>query len=135
MEATQIQPPDREDRGARTWLIIVTVIAVAAAGLGGYALSEATKEEKPDDTPLRTLRVDFRALETELKARVSDLEGKIDKEVSPQLESTESHFKGLDDRVTKLEKAEDAGDTTDLEQRIDDLEQRISDLETEDSGN
>ena len=120
--------PEDEHRRLRIWLAVVTVVALAAAGVGGYALSEATKEEKPDDTPIRTLRAEMGALERRLESRTATLDRKFDEQVGERdVQALARTVEDLEGRVEKLENANDGDETDELATRLDELEQQLED--------
>ena len=126
------EPPEREHRRLHIWLAAVTVLALAAAGVGGYALSEATKEEKPDDTPIRTLRAEMGALERRLDSRLETLDRKFDEQVGEQdVQAVSRSVEDVEARVEKVENRNDGDEIDELTTRLDELEQRIEDAEND----
>ena len=129
-----VDEPARDlGRRLRIWLVVVSVIAVAAAGAAGYAISEieSTKDEnREDDQAVNTLRADLEVLREQLIDRVDNIEGRVDDAASATTQRRlENEIEGLDKRVQTLDDQSGGGDTDALQNRIDDLEQRVEDLE------
>jgi hypothetical protein len=75
----ELPPEEARERRQNRWLLILTVIALLAAGGAGYAISEvenAKDENREDDQAVNTLRADLEVLREQVS--VDDLEQRIE---------------------------------------------------------
>jgi uncharacterized protein HemX len=120
---------EKRERRQNRWLVIVTLIAVLAAGAAGYAIAEIenTKDENREgNAAVRSLRADLEAFREQTTERLDGLEDRAGNTASA------ADLRQLQDDVDALEKQLDQLDQqggNDLEQQLDDLEQRVQDLE------
>jgi peptidoglycan hydrolase CwlO-like protein len=113
--------------------VIVTVIAIAAAGAAGYAISEIenTKDDNREgNQAVSALRADLEVLREQVTDRLDDVEGRVDEaaDASDQ-RKLQDDLDALDKRVKQLDQKSDDGGADGLATRIDDLEQRVDELE------
>ena len=130
--------PARElGRRLRIWLAVVSVIAIAAAGAAGYAISEieSTKDEnREDDQAVSALRADLDVLRERMNGRLDAVEGRVDDAADASAQrKLRDDLDALDKRVARLDKQDDGGESDAITTRVDDLEQRIEDLEDDDN--
>lgn len=122
-------------RRLKIWLAVLTVLAVAALGAAGYAISEIenTKDENREgDQAVGALRADLDVLREQLSGRLDAAEGRVDDAADAKTQQKlQDDLAALDKRVDKLAKQDDGAASDELATRVDDLEQRIEDLEDE----
>jgi DNA-binding transcriptional MerR regulator len=126
-------------RRLRTWLVVLTVLTIAALGAAGYAISEieSTKDEnREDDQAVGALRADLDVLREQLTERLDAVERRVDDAADAKTQrKLQDDLDAIDKRVTKLDKQDDGGESDEITTRVDDLEQRIEDLENDKSSN
>ena len=126
-------PEEARERRQNRWLLILTVIALLAAGGAGYAISEvesAKDENREDDRAVNTLRADLEVLREQVTDRLDEVEGQAqDAADATTQRRLENEIEGLDKRVQRLDQQSGGGDTDALQNRVDDLEQRVEDVE------
>ena len=132
-------PEERDPiRRLKLWLAVVSVIAIAAAGAAGYAISEieSTKDEnREDDQAVGALRADLDVAREQLTERVDGLETRLQRTADASTQRRlQNDLDALETRVNRLDKQDDGGESDEITNRVDDLEQRIEDLEN-DGGN
>ena len=131
-------PEERDPiRRLRLWLAVVTVLAIAAAGAAGYAISEieSTKDEnREDDQAVSALRADLDVAREQLGERIEGLETRVEQAADESTQRRlQNDLEALEKRVTRLDRQDDGGESDQITNRVDDLEQRIEDLEDADT--
>ena len=120
------EDPYEDDRlkSLRTWLAVVGVLAVAALGVGLWAL--LTQEEESDAQQGATA-----ASVSSLRERVSDLESDVeDLATKSSVSKVREDQADLEKQVDELGKAAEGGEDTDaLKQSVDDLEGEVEQLQ------
>jgi TolA-binding protein len=115
------------------------VIALAAAGAAGYAISEieSTKDEnREDDRAVTALRADLDVLREQVTERLDGVERRVDDAADAQaLQKLEDDLDAVQKRVARLDRQDDGGESDEITTRVDDLEQRIEDLENDKDNN
>jgi polyhydroxyalkanoate synthesis regulator phasin len=128
-------PEEARERRQNLWLVILTVIALAAAGAAVYAISEVenTKDESREtaNDAVNALRADVEVFREQLTERIDTLEGRVDDAADAETQrKLQADLDALDKRVKELDD-QGSGGSDNLATRIDDLEQRVEDLEEE----
>jgi len=124
-DTSELTPEEARERRQNRWLLILTLIALLAAGGAAYALSEieATKDEnRDDDAAVSSLRADVEVFREQVTERLDTLEGRVDDAADAETQrKIQEDLQALQKRVREL--GQQGGGSDDLEQRVDDLEQ------------
>jgi chromosome segregation ATPase len=130
-----VTPEEAQERRQNIWLLILTVIALVAAGGAGYAISEIenTKDENREgNQAVNALRADLEVLREQLTEKIETAESRLDDAADGETQrKLQEDVEALDKQVKELD--QQGGGTDDLETQLDDLEQRVEDLEEESS--
>ena len=130
-ERPALTPDERHERRQNRWLVLVTVIALAAAGAAVYGIvqaNDAKDENQQGNKAVNSLRADLEVFREQTTQRLDDLENKVETSADAQtLSKAQDDIAALDKKVKDLE---DQSGTGDLSNRLDDLENRVDDLES-----
>ena len=130
-ERPALTPDERHERRQNRWLVLVTVIALAAAGAAVYGIvqaNDAKDENQQGNKAVNSLRADLEVFREQTTQRLDDLENKVETTADAQtLSKAQDDIAALDKKVKDLE---DQSGTGDLSNRLDDLENRVDDLES-----
>ncbi len=131
-EKPPLTPDERHERRQNRWLVLVTVLALAAAGAAVYGIvqaQDAKVENVQGNKAVNSLRGDLEVFREQTPQRLDDLENKVETTADAQtLSKVQDDVAALDKKVKDLE---DQSGTGDLSNRLDDLENRVDDLEQE----
>jgi polyhydroxyalkanoate synthesis regulator phasin len=124
-----------EIRALRRWLVVTGVWAIAAVGVGVYALIEARDAKNAQSAVQSATKADIDRAQNQLSKRIDALEAKTNDL------ATKSQLQQLQGRVGKVQKdatnaADDASsasdDTTSLTSKVESLERQVNSLAAQD---